>query len=625
MSLKPGPVFNPSGLRRSVLERGGATGCLNGSRGWGSTMVTRQPIVSVLGHVDHGKTTFLDRVRGSSVVAGEAGGITQHIGATEVPLDVIERICGPLMEDREFSVPGLLFIDTPGHRAFSTLRARGGALADIGVVVVDVQEGLMPQTEEALSILKRNETPFVVAANKIDRLHGWDPNEDEPFPFTVQEQTETVQQRLQDALYELIGDLHDAGFQADRYDNIQDFTNTVAIVPISALTGEGLADLLLVMTGLAQRFLEGEGKLEATLDAPGRATVLEVKEEKGFGSTLDVILYDGTLHEGDSIVVGTRNDPVDTSIRALLKPKPLDEIRDPSDRFDTVDKVQAASGLKISAPDIDEVVPGAPLYALGEDGRVDALREEIASELSADIQLSDEEGVIVKADTLGSLEALAFELEEAEIPIRMARVGDITARDVVDAETLPEAKDQVILGFGVDVLEEAEGDARKAGVELITSGIVYRLIEEYEAYVEAMKTERQEDARSQIAFPGKFKFLPDHSFRMRKPAILGVRVLKGRIRQDRRVLTEGGRVVGRIQSIRLDDNPVPEAKQGEEVAIAVDDVQIGRQMEESGIYYIDIPEPDFRKLDDFDLTLDEQEVMREIAEIKREDEDFWGM
>jgi translation initiation factor 5B len=588
-------------------------------------MATRQPIVSVLGHVDHGKTTLLDQVRGSTVVEGEAGGITQHIGATEVPLDAIEEVCGPLMSDRDFSIPGLLFIDTPGHRAFSTLRSRGGALADIAVVVVDLQEGLMPQTEEALSILRREETPFVVAANKVDRLHGWTPNEDTPFPATLGEQTETVEGRFRDALYEVIGDLHDEGFQADLYSEISDFTDTVAIVPTSALTGEGLADLLLVMSGLAQRFLEQAGELEVDLDRPGRATVLEVKEEKGFGNTLDVILYDGTLHEGDDVLVGTRGDPLQTNLRALLQPRALDEIRDPSDRFESVDDVQAAAGLKISAPDIDEVVPGAPLYGIGPDDDADALHEEIAGELAADIDLNDERGLVVKADTLGSLEALAFELEEAEIPIRMARVGDVSPRDVIDAETLPEREHQVILGFGVDALPDAEERARKEGVELVTGDIVYKLIEDYEEHIRRLKQERKEEARSQIAFPGKFKVLPGHSFRMRKPAIMGVRVLKGRVRQDRRVLREDGRVVGRIKSIRRDDNPVPEAEQGEEVAIAVEDVQIGRQMEEEGTYYIEIPEGDVQKLDDYELTHDEKQVLKKIAEIKRDDEPFWGM
>jgi len=588
-------------------------------------MVTRQPIVSVLGHVDHGKTTLLDRIRGTTVVAGEAGGITQHIGATEVPLDSIEEICGPLLGDREFTLPGLLFIDTPGHRAFSTLRARGGALADLGVVVVDVHDGLMPQTKESLSILQRNGTPFIVAANKIDRVHGWDSQDEMPFIQSVQKQTETAQDRLREALYDIIGDLYDAGFPAERYDQIDNFTETVAIVPMSAETGEGMADLLSVMTGLAQRFLEQEGGLEADPEGPGRATVLEVKDQKGFGSTADVILYDGKLQESEEIVVGTSNEPKPTTIRALLQPKPLDEIRDPSDRFETVDEVKAAAGLKVSAPDLDDVVPGAPMYSV-RDADVDELMHEIASELEPEIDLDDHEGVFIKADTLGSLEALASEMAEAEIPVRMARVGNVSPRDIIEAATLPEEKYQCILAFGVDVLSETEEELAEHDVEIIQGDVVYNLIDRYEEFVENLKAERQDEARSRLSFPGKVKFLPDHSFRMRKPAILGVRILKGRLRQGQRILREDGRVVGEIQSIREDDNPVPEAKQGDEVAVAVDDVQIGRQMEEEEIYYTEIPESDFQKLSDFDLTLDEQETMQEIAEIKREvEKPYWGM
>ncbi|PSG96033.1 translation initiation factor IF-2 [Thermoplasmatales archaeon SW_10_69_26] len=588
-------------------------------------MVTRQPIVSILGHVDHGKTTLLDRIRGTAVVEGEAGGITQHIGATEVPLEAITETCAPLMGDREFTLPGLLFIDTPGHRAFTTLRARGGALADLGVVVVDVQEGLMPQTKESLSILKRNNTPFIVAANKIDRIHGWNPNEDEPFVESFPQQSERVQDRFQDALYDVIGDLYDAGFPADRYDQIEDFTDTVAIVPMSALTGEGLADLLLVMTGLAQRFLEQEGGLEANPEGQGQATVLEVKEEKGFGATVDVILYDGKLNEGQDVVVGTTSKPKETSIRALLRPKAMDEIRDPSERFDTVDEVKAATGLKVSAPELDDVVPGAPLYGATPE-TVDEVVAEIESELEPDIDLDEHEGVFIKADTLGSLEALASEMAEAEIPIRMARVGDVSPRDVIEAATLDQREHQCILGFGVDVLAEAEEELTEHDIELITDDVVYNLIDAFEDYQHRLKSERQQQARSRIAFPGKLKTLPDHSFRMRKPAIVGVRVLKGRIRNGQRILREDGRVVGEIKSIREEDNPISEAEQGAEVAIAVADVQLGRQMDEGEIYYVDIPEGDFQQLSDFDLTLDEQEVKQEVAEIKREEhEPYWGM
>ncbi len=585
-------------------------------------MVTRQPIVSVLGHVDHGKTTVLDRIRGSAVAEREAGKITQHIGATEVPLDAIEKVCGSLMDGRSFAVPGLLFIDTPGHRAFTTLRARGGALADIAVVVVDITEGLMPQTREAIRILQQNETPFVVAANKVDRTHGWDSHEDQPILASLQEQTETVQERVQEGIWELIGQLHDMDLQAARYDEISDFTKTVAIVPMSALTGEGLPDLLLVMTGLAQRYLEDE--IQADLDAPGKATVLEVKEEKGFGPTLDVILYDGKLRKGQTIVVGTKKEPIATPIRALLKPKALDEIRDPSDRFDTIDEVVAATGLKVAAPNLEDVTPGAPLYAADTPEEVEELQRQVASELKPDIPLKDD-GVLIKADTLGSLEALAFEMEEAEIPIRSARVGNVSKRDVIEASTYNEAEERVIMAFNVDILPDAKEAFREHDVHLIKNDIIYEILDDYEDHLDRLAERRAAEARKDIVFPGKFLLLRDHTFRVSKPAIVGIRVLAGRVRPGQRVLRDDGRTVGTIKSLREQEDALQEATTGDEVAMAISGVTIGRQMEENQTYYVDIPAADFRELGDHDLTHDEKEVMDEVAEIKREDDPFWGM
>ncbi len=585
-------------------------------------MVTRQPIVSVLGHVDHGKTTVLDRIRGSAVAEREAGRITQHIGATEVPLDAIEKVCGSLMEGRTFGVPGLLFIDTPGHRAFTTLRARGGALADIAVVVVDINEGLMPQTREAIRILQQNETPFVVAANKVDRTHGWDSHEDQPILASLQETSETVQERVQEGIWELIGQLHDLGLQAARYDEISDFTKTVAIVPMSALTGEGLPDLLLVMTGLAQRYLEED--IQADLDAPGKATVLEVKEEKGFGPTLDVILYDGKLRKGQTIVVGTKKQPLATPIRALLKPKALDEIRDPSDRFDTIDEVVAATGLKVAAPNLEDVTPGAPLYAADTPEEVEKLQDQVASELKPDIPLKDD-GVLIKADTLGSLEALAFEMEEAEIPIRSARVGNVSKRDVIEASTYNEAEERVIMAFNVDILPDAKEELREEDVRLIQNDIIYEILDDYEAYLEELAERRAAAARKDIVFPGKFLLLRDHTFRVSKPAIVGIRVLAGRIRPGQRVLRDDGKTVGTIKSLRSGDDALQEATTGDEVAMAISGVTVGRQMEETQVYYVDIPAEDFRELGDHDLTHDEKEAMDEVAEIKRDDDPLWGM
>src|SRR5256886_6576863 len=317
----------------------------------------RQPIVSVLGHVDHGKTTLLDRIRGTGVAGREAGGITQHIGATEVPLEAILAICGDLVKGKTFKIPGLLFIDTPGHVAFTTLRARGGALADLAVLVVDVNEGFRPQTIESLNILKRYKTPFLVAANKIDMVPGWRKIEKVPFATAYGEEQESVREELDRRLYDLVGRFFEHGFTAERYDRVQDFATTVAVVPTGAKHGVGIAELLLMVIGLAQRFLEESLRVP---EGPAEGTILEVKEEKGLGTTLDAIIYKGVLTRGDTIVLGSGTKPIVTKVKAILRPKPLDEMRDPQDRFDSVDRVTAAAGVKISASGLEGALAGGP-------------------------------------------------------------------------------------------------------------------------------------------------------------------------------------------------------------------------------------------------------------------------
>mgnify|MGYP006294768089 FL=1 len=321
-------------------------------------MRTRQPIVSVLGHVDHGKTTFLDRIRGSGVVEREAGRITQHIGATEVPTEIVHKVCGALTANQEFSVPGLLFIDTPGHESFTTLRSRGGSLADLAILIIDVMEGLMPQTIESINILKNFKTPFIIGLNKVDRINGWKVDGMEPFSRNLDKQNEMVKQYLDDRIYEIIGELGNHDFNAHRYDKVQDFTKTIGMVPMVATEGMGIPDALMLLIGLAQRYLEDS--LE-TADGPGEGTILEVKEEKGLGTTLDTIIYSGTIRSDDTFVVGTRGEPAVLKVKSLLKPKALDEIRDPKQRFGNINEIFAASGVKILAKDSEDVISGAPL------------------------------------------------------------------------------------------------------------------------------------------------------------------------------------------------------------------------------------------------------------------------
>ena len=576
----------------------------------------RQPIVSVLGHVDHGKTTLLDKIRGTSVARREAGAITQHIGATEVPIDAIYKICGKLI-NKKFKVPGLLFIDTPGHEAFTTLRARGGALADLAVLVIDINEGIMPQTVESINILKRYKTPFVIAANKIDLIYGWKNCKDEPFIFAIQKQKEEVQQAVDEKIYKIVEKLYELGFSADRYDRIADFTQNLAIIPMSAKLGIGIADLLLVLVGLAQRFLEENLKTE---EGPGEGTVLEVKEERGLGKTIDVILYSGTMRKGDTIVVGSHDEPIITKIKAILKPKPLDEMRDPRDRFLSVDEVHAAAGIKIAAPNLENALAGSPVIVANDN--LEEVVNRVRKETGIHIE-TQEEGVIIKADALGSLEALAYELKQEGLPIKMADIGDISKRDIVNAQTIGNPLYRVILGFNVKILPDAEKEASK--IKIFTNNVVYKIIEDYKEWMEEKKRELEAEKRMEITFPGKFKILPEYIFRLSKPAIVGVRVLGGRIRVGQRILREDGRVVGRIKSIRSGENNVLEAIMGEEVAIAIDGVTVGRQVKAGETYYVDIPEEHARKLFKMNLSYEDKEVLDEIARIKRKEKPFWGL
>ncbi|HVM44563.1 MAG TPA: translation initiation factor IF-2, partial [Candidatus Thermoplasmatota archaeon] len=509
----------------------------------------------------------------------------------------------------------------------STLRARGGALADIAVLVVDVMEGFKPQTKEALSILRKNRTPFVVAANKVDKIPGWESQPMGVFTMNVKKQGEKVQDKLDTAVYELIGSLTELGVpSADRIDRITDFTKSVAVVPCSAHTGEGLPELLLSLVGLAQRFLEKH--LATDLERPGRGTVLEVKDERGLGLTLDAIIYDGNIRSGDTIVIGALGQPKVTKVKGLLKPKPKDEMRDHREPFTSAKEVFAAAGIKIAAQDLEGVLAGAPLVVVRDEQQAKEVIDQVREEARVSIPLADE-GVFVKADTLGSLEALAFELKARNIPIKRAEVGNISKRDLLDAKTIKKPTHRAILAFSVKTLPDAqEALATKdyEDIRVLTSDIIYHLLDEYEAWTKVRQQDVDKNLRETMTFPGKVTIMPDHVFRTHKPAIVGMRVLGGRLRVDQKFLLSDGRVVGQVKSIRKGEESVKEATQGEEVAVAIDEVTIGRQMDQGDVLYVDMPEGDAKKFlrSMVPLNHDELEVVKEVQRIKQKENRFWG-
>lgn len=579
----------------------------------------RQPIVSVLGHVDHGKTTFLDFIRGTTVAARESGAITQHIGATEVPIESIYNVCGDLLKGKKFSLPGLLFIDTPGHHAFTTLRARGGSLADLAVLIVDINEGFKPQTYESIKILKQYKTPFIIAANKIDAISGWQKTEG-IAKSRIQSQRVNVKNLFEKRLYEVIGTVSEQKLNSDLYFNISDFRKTIGIIPISAKTGEGIPELLMVLVGLAQRFLEDQLHIES---GPGKGSVLEVKEEVGLGTTIDAIVYNGTIRTDDKIAIGTKDEPVVTHIKALLKPKPLDEIRDPRERFDSVSEVHAACGIKISSPDLENVTPGAPIRVV-KDNLEDVVNE-IKSQTKIDFEI-DEQGILIKADTIGSLEALIKESRDKGIKIRKAEIGNVSKRDIIEGDSTLDPLNKLIFAFNVKILPEAKEELANTNLMMFNEDVIYTIMENYDEWIEKKKIQLERDRRQEFIHPGMVKFLPEYVFRVSHPAIIGIRVLSGRIKTGLKLMKEDGKVVGSIKGIQSENKPVEEAIQGQEVAISIEGVTVGRQIKGEDILFTDLPASDAKKLRDMGtLNPDEKDVLNKIFEIKRKSDKFWGM
>ena len=620
----------------------------------------RQPIVSVLGHVDHGKTSVLDLVRSigterqASVMDREAGGITQHIGATEVPADVLNETCSAMLGGKNFKSPGLLFIDTPGHHSFVSLRNRGGSVADIAILVIDIMEGLQPQTIESLNTLKETKTPFVIAANKVDRIHGWRCESGRSFIQSFKEQREDVTSLFDDRYWKLLGQFSEHGFNIERYDKIRDFTQNVAVVPMSAKEGEGLQDLLAVSVGLAERFLED--RLTDTI-GPAQGTVLEMRDEVGMGKTIDVILYRGSLKIGDKIMLASNDGPFSTHIKGLKRPKGMSEMRDAGKRWINFSEVDAACGVKIVAPKLEQAIAGTTLYLANTDEQISiaksAIQEEwrgiydkmpvmcsacnkISSRLEFVEQcqngtcrgaVEEKNGVVIKADTVGGLEALAFELFKLKIPVRQASVGPVNKKDILMAKSIQDPLNKVILGFSTkannEVADELKAD--NSEIKFFSGSIIYHILDSFEEWREETKQAIEAEQRESLVYPGRLLYLKDHTFRSKGPAIVGMRVVGGRVHIGQRLMKLDGTPVGQIKSLRTrGSEDVKEANQGDEVAVAIQGPTVGRHIDELDEFYVDVPEKHAKRLKKIELTPIEQEILDELIRLHRKENHFWG-
>jgi len=593
------------------------------------TLPIRQPIVVVLGHVDHGKTTLLDKVRGTTVAKREPGQITQWIGASLLPSQTIEQICGGLLQQFHFEVkvPGLLFIDTPGHETFSNLRRRGGSAADIAILVIDVTKGVEPQTVESINILRSRKTPFIVAANKVDAIPGWKSQPDLYFANSIKAQFPEVQTELDNRVYTIIGTLSRLGFRAERYDRISEFTQTVAIVPVSAKSGEGIPELLAVLTGLTQAYLSQELQ---TTSGPARGTVLEVKDEPGLGTTVNAIIYDGSLKVDDTIVIGGRERPIVTEVRAILVPKPLDEIRDPRDRFTSVRRVAAASGIKVAAPNLESALAGSPLYAVPKAKNTKEYVRMIEDEVEKLRIKTERSGIVLKTDTLGSLEAITEALSRHDVQIRLADIGDVSKRDIAEVEAFSQ-QDRLlaaVLAFNVKVLPDAEEEAKVAGIPIFESDIIYHMIEDYLRWSDEQRAAGVKAELESLVRPCKAKVLPGFIFRRSKPAIVGVEIISGRLKPKYQLISSTGKRLGEVRGIQDKGTDLPEALVDMQVAVSIEKGVVGRNVSEGDVLYTDVPERHLKTLTSkfpSELNESDRETINELIQIKRRENPVWGL
>uniref|UniRef100_A0A1J3EIS6 Eukaryotic translation initiation factor 5B n=1 Tax=Noccaea caerulescens TaxID=107243 RepID=A0A1J3EIS6_NOCCA len=543
----------------------------------------RSPICCIMGHVDTGKTKLLDCIRGTNVQEGEAGGITQQIGATYFPAENIRERTRELKADAKLKVPGLLVIDTPGHESFTNLRSRGSSLCDLAILVVDIMHGLEPQTIESLNLLRMRNTEFIVALNKVDRLYGWKTCKNAPIVKAMKQQTKDVTNEFNMRLTGIITQFKEQGLNTELYYKNKDMGETFSIVPTSAINGEGVPDLLLWLVQWAQKTMVEK----LTYVDEVQCTVLEVKVIEGHGTTIDVVLVNGVLHEGDQIVVCGLQGPIVTTIRALLTPHPMKELR-VKGTYVHYKEIKAAQGIKITAQGLEHAIAGTALHVVGPDDDIEAIKELAMEDMESVLSRIDRsgEGVYVQASTLGSLEALLEFLKSpaVKIPVSGIGIGPVHKKDIMKAGVMLERKKEyaTILAFDVRVTTDARELADEMGVKIFCADIIYHLFDQFKAYIENIKEEKKKESADEAVFPCVLQILPNCVFNKKDPIVLGVDVIEGILKIGTPICVPGREFIdiGRVTSIENNHKPVDYAKKGSKVAIKI----IGSNAEEHKMF-----------------------------------------
>jgi translation initiation factor IF-2 len=482
-------------------------------------LVDRPPVITVMGHVDHGKTSLLDAIRQTQVAEGEAGGITQHIGAYQVNHDG----------------KTLTFLDTPGHEAFTAMRARGASVTDVAVIVVAADDGVMPQTVEAIDHARAAGVPILVAVNKVDK-EGADPN---------RVRTELAQHEL----------------------NPEEWGGDTVYADVSAKTKDGLDNLLEMITLVTD--LE---ELGANPSVPASGTVVEAELDPGRGPVTGVLVQRGTLNVGDAVVAG----PVWGKVRAMLDDKGA---RVEEATPGTPVEVLGFDGVSEAGEHVQVVENERKARQLAQERETRLKTEQLARRQARKVTLEEvfqqasegrlkELNIVLKADVSGSLEALQDEiakLPQEQVPVNVihAQTGGINESDVM----LAAASDAVIIGFNVRPLADARRAADQEGIDIRTYTVIYKVTEELRAAMEGMlEPEEVEEALGQAEVKQTFKA-------SRVGTIAGCLVTDGKVvRNASTRLVRDGTIIwtGRVGSLRRFKDDVTEVEEGQECGIVLE-------------------------------------------------------
>ena len=590
----------------------------------------RSPICCILGHVDTGKTKLLDKIRQTNVQEGEAGGITQQIGATYFPVAALEKKVAVVNKDNEFkfNVPGLLIIDTPGHESFTNLRSRGSSLCNIAILVIDIMHGLEPQTIESMKLLRDRRTPFIVALNKIDRLFGWKKIDNNGFVDSFNLQKQAVQAEFEERWTFVRTQLQEQGFNSELFHKNKNMSKYVSVCPTSAHTGEGIPDMIKLIVKLTQERLTSNLMYLSEVEC----TVLEVKVVEGLGTTIDVVLSNGVLHEGDRIVLCGNPEPIVTNIRALLTPAEMKELRVKS-QYVHNKEVKAAMGIKISADGLDTAIAGSRLLVVGPDDDEEDLMDEVMGDLAHLLSKVSKtgRGVSVQASTLGSLEALLEFLRVSKIPVSSISIGPVFRKDVLRAGVMLEkAKEYaVMLCFDVKVDKEAKAYADEIGVKIFEADIIYHLFDKFTAHMKQLEEQRKEESKMLAVFPCILR--PVAVFNKKDPIVVGVDVVDGNLKMTTPICAvkknpaTGVKEIiqlGRVTSIERDHKQIQVCKKGQpSVAVKIEGANqpmYGRHLEEGDTLYSAISRKSIDTLKEFfrsDVSQDEWKLIMELKKL----------